>query len=406
MESEQKHILYLTHDGLTDPLGESQIIPYLEGLSEMGYHIQVISLEKEHRVELRGKEVKRKFDAANIDWVPLHYNQRIPVWSSYRNYKKLLRKAEKIVKTSSVQVVHCRSYLAGLCGYRLKQKFGVKFLFDIRGFWADERIEGGIWNLKNPVHQLLYNYFKKSEKNLFTKADHVISLTTSAKSHIEDQFKVDEAAITVIPCCADEAFFQIPEHRKNTVDLPVAFHTSPEDFILGYAGSLGTWYMVKEMVAFFEVLHQNRSDSKFFIASNDDCPPWLAQNPLYGKSIFLHNLSRDQMPGFYNVLDASVFFIRPTFSKMASSPTKLAELMMMGVPVVVNAGVGDQDTIVKNANAGIVLSSVTTTEFESGVKQLMEFVKAFDSKSSVAYACEHFSLSKGVKLYDAVYRNL
>ena len=35
-----------------------------------------------------------------------------------------------------------------------------KLLFDTRGFWADERVDGGLWNLKNPIYNYLFEYLK------------------------------------------------------------------------------------------------------------------------------------------------------------------------------------------------------------------------------------------------------
>ena len=41
-------VIYLTYDGLTDSLGQSQILPYLKGLSNLGNDITIISFEKQH----------------------------------------------------------------------------------------------------------------------------------------------------------------------------------------------------------------------------------------------------------------------------------------------------------------------------------------------------------------------
>ena len=33
----------------------------------------------------------------------------------------------------------------------MKMSYRTKFIFDMRGFWADERVEGDLWNLKNII---------------------------------------------------------------------------------------------------------------------------------------------------------------------------------------------------------------------------------------------------------------
>ena len=43
-----KSVLYLSYDGMTDPLGQSQVIPYLSHISE-NFKITIISFEKKKK---------------------------------------------------------------------------------------------------------------------------------------------------------------------------------------------------------------------------------------------------------------------------------------------------------------------------------------------------------------------
>ena len=45
-EGKSKNILYLSYDGMTDPLGQSQVLPYLIGLTKEGFTFHIISFEK------------------------------------------------------------------------------------------------------------------------------------------------------------------------------------------------------------------------------------------------------------------------------------------------------------------------------------------------------------------------
>ena len=71
-----------------------------------------------------------------------------------------------------------------MAGLHLQRKYGVKFIFDMRGFWADERVDGKIWNLSNPIFNTIYKYFKKKEKAFLEEADYIISLTEHARDVI------------------------------------------------------------------------------------------------------------------------------------------------------------------------------------------------------------------------------
>ena len=48
MMNELKKVLYLSYTGMTDPLGQSQVLAYLKKLSQTGhYQFTVISFEKQ-----------------------------------------------------------------------------------------------------------------------------------------------------------------------------------------------------------------------------------------------------------------------------------------------------------------------------------------------------------------------
>ena len=92
----------------------------------------------------------------NIIWIPLNYTKYPPVLSTMLDINKLIRKARALHKTEQFNIVHCRSYISAFAGFMLKKKNKTKFIFDIRGFWADERVDGKLWNLKNPLYKLIY----------------------------------------------------------------------------------------------------------------------------------------------------------------------------------------------------------------------------------------------------------
>ena len=153
-------VLYISYDGITDPLGQSQILPYIVGLSQSDYRFTLISYEKPERYSLHKATVQAICSANSISWHPLPYTKFPPVLSTIRDFIKLKAKVKSLHKELSFSVVHCRSYLPSLIGLAMKRRYNTKFIFDMRGFWADERIEGGIWNLSNPIYRIIYNYFK------------------------------------------------------------------------------------------------------------------------------------------------------------------------------------------------------------------------------------------------------
>jgi glycosyltransferase involved in cell wall biosynthesis len=400
------HILYLSYDGLTDPLGQSQILPYLIGLCKKGYIFHVISFEKEERFNNQQEEIHTICQSHDIDWHPLRYTKKPPVISTLRDVRKMHRTALQIHQKNPLSLVHCRSYISGLIGLSLQKKQGIKFLFDMRGFWADERIEGNIWNLKNPIYRFIYRFFKRKEKQFFISADHIISLTENGKNTIESMISDRNIAkkITVIPCCVDTNLFDpetIDIHQQKA--LKSALNIQENDFILGYVGSIGTWYMLDEMLLFFKHYLVHHPHAKFMFVTNEpvavmkECAIKQGVDP---SKIIYTATTHKHVPLHISLFDWSIFFIRPTFSKRASSPTKQGEIMAMGKPLICNSGVGDTDEIVQRYAAGLVLEELSETAFQNIQLPAIDIIRLREG------AEEYFSLDKGVERYAAVYHRI
>ena len=114
---------------------------------------------------------------------------------------------------------------------------------------------------------------------------------------------------------------------------------------------------------------------------------------------------RSGLPKLISICDASIFFIKPLFSKKASSPTKQAELLGMGIPLICNSNVGDTNEILEKENVGLVTADFTEAGYQNIVESLPDMVK-IDKHHLRNVAIKHFSLKEGVKKYAEVYKGL
>jgi glycosyltransferase involved in cell wall biosynthesis len=403
-------ILYVSYDGMTDALGRSQVIPYLLGLSRKGHLIHVVSCEKRKIPTQETQLVADIFEERGIQWSPLTFSSRPPWLSKLLDVIKIKRTVDRLYRQEKFDIVHCRSYIASLAGLDLSKRYNVKFVFDMRGFWANERIEGDMWNLRNPLYRLIYNYFKRKEKEFFHHADAVISLTHNGKEVIRNLFgeKV-YLKTTVIPCCVDTDFFDARAiSSKDILDVKVSMGFQPDDFIISYLGSIGTWYMTDEMLVFYKKLTQKLPNARFFFISGDEPDFILHRARMQGiddQKIIIARATRAQVPLYLSLSAISIFFIRPVFSKRASSPTKQAEIMSMGIPLICNSGVGDTDMLLSDEKSGIVLKDFTEEEFNRAIARIDEVLK-LDPSEIRGKAISYFNLKDGVEKYDAIYRSI
>jgi glycosyltransferase involved in cell wall biosynthesis len=401
------NVLYISYDGMTDPLGQSQVIPYLLKLSAHGYQFTLLSCEKPDRYREGKSVVDELLSGTSIKWQPIFYTKNPPVLSTIFDYLKLKRKARQLHKDKPFQVVHCRSYIPSLIGLWFKTRFHTKFVFDMRGFWADERVDGHLWNLKNPLYKTIYTFFKKKEHAFLQNADFVISLTTKGRHEMLQWNGISPRSekIVVIPCCVDTALFnpaKINIRQQSTIRTELGINEA--DFVLSYLGSIGTWYMLDEMLDFFSVLKKQQPSAKFLFITQDEnvrIRTTAAKKKIADTDIIIKPVSRNEVPLLLSISNWSIFFIRPSYSKMSSSPTKQGEIMAMGIPVICNAGVGDTDEIVNHYQSGLVTDS---SNYESVVSRMQSVI--IDPQNIRAGANDYFSLDKGVSKYAEIYQSL
>lgn len=389
---EVKNILYLSYDGMTDPLGQSQVLPYIVGLSKKGFCFHLISFEKPDRFEKLKADIQQICDQHNITWHPRIYTKKPPLFSTLYDVWRMRKLAFKLHGMHNFSIIHCRSYLSAMVGLAMKNKLNTKFLFDMRGFWADERVDGNIWNLKNPIYKIVYTFFKSQEVKFLSQSDQIISLTHAGKNEMCNWKGMKDLAekITVIPCCTDLELFK-PMDRDS------------DQFTIGYLGSLGTWYMLTEMLQVYKMILKQIPNAKFHFLTKDD--PNLVYKEaqvldLDCAKILVEESSRNEIPEKTKNWDFSIFFIRASYSKISSSPTKQGELMGLGIPIICNTGVGDVDQIVKKYNSGIIVNLE---------KNLNLDIKKFVTSNKISLhkkAHDIFSLKKGIESYNQIYSKL
>ncbi len=396
---------------MTDPLGQSQVIPYLEKLSGHGLHFHILSFEKAENFHKENKHIAQVLAAAGIEWHPLTYTKNPPVLSTIYDLEMMKREGKRLIRKHNISILHCRSYISGIAGLFLQRKCGVRFIFDMRGFYADERIDGGLWNLNNPVYRSVYNYFKRKESEMLRMADAVVCLTEAGKVEI-DSWKIrpaDKDPVRVIPCCADLDLFNpgyVKEADRENLKRQLQLDNSGP--LISYLGSIGTWYLPDEMLEFFSHLLKSHRDAIFLFITPDEPSVIRSLAKTRGipdNALRFYSARRQEVPVALSLSDASLFFIKPVFSKKASSPTKQGEIMGMGIPLICNAGVGDTDDIVHRYGSGMIIDLKRNNAMQTAVDNF-DSLKNIPPEKIIRGAQEYFSLDHGVQKYLEIYKKV
>ncbi|HMC98954.1 MAG TPA: glycosyltransferase [Ferruginibacter sp.] len=391
---------------MTDPLGQSQVLPYLQGLSKKGFTIHLLSCEKTESFTKNKSLVADMLRGYDIHWHILPYTKNPPALSTWYDIKKLKQNAARLFRQQHIDLVHTRPGVPALVGLWMKKKFGVKFLHDIREFYADSRVEGGMWNLKNPVFKKIYDFFKKREAEEVQQADGIVCLTYAAEKIIKELPEYKQGTpLDVIPCSAD---LQLFDPSTISIEQRSALKTALElddHLVVSYLGSIGGWYLIAEMMRFCKMLIEKKPGVKFLFISPHRHAAIVAAAESFGvpsSAIITKKASRKEVPMYLSLSDLSLFFIKPCYSKLSSSPTKHGEIMAMGIPLITNSGVGDVKEIVLKYDSGIVLDEFSDEAFSTAIERISQ-LNRFDPAKIREGANEFYSLETAIEKYYKIY---
>jgi glycosyltransferase involved in cell wall biosynthesis len=407
----KKTVLFISYDGMTDPLGQSQVIPYLAGLSKDGYEFVILSCDKPEKYKANKTYVEKLIAPYPITWVSIPYHKNPPVLSSVYDFFMLKQTAKQLHKQYHFSMVHTRPGVPQLVALYLKKKLGIKFMNDIRGFWADERVDGGMWDLKNPLYKMVYNFFRRKEDECVRIADYNTCLTYKGMEIMRSWKQVPQPVkVAVVPCSVDLELF-----NPDAIDqqLKAAFkkelNISDNDFIISYLGSIGGWYMTKEMMQFCKLLLNKKPEARFLFISNnnhEDIIAAAAEFDIPADKIMVKMGKRHEVPVLLSFSNYSLFFIKPCYSKLSSSPTKHGEIMAMGIPVIANSGVGDVKEIIEKYKAGFVLDEFTPAAMNAVVDKVCDNNIVFNKDELRAGARDFYNLDKTLLTYITVYKTV
>lgn len=365
------NVLYLTYDGLLDPLGDSQILPYIEGIRSEAENFFIISFEKKTKKAIEIEAKNAYLLKKNIIWIKLSFSKSSNVFFKIFDMLKLYFTIFKMLIFNNIDLIHARGHPTASSAMFFKKIFGFKLLFDFRGLWADEKVTKGGWDLLKRTHFLQYKYYKNKENKLFINSDMIVVLTKKVALEIQSIHPSVSKKITIIPCAADyNHFFPI----KSKTDDSGVLDCSSNSIVFGYLGSVGPMYQFQRYLRLIQLARKNDIDANgLIITQNRDLAEteikdfYQSEIPKFFKII---SAKRSEIPKLINQMSCLVSFYTIKYSVISVSPTKIGETLACGVPIICNSGIGDTNEIIKSLDSGLVIKDTSDESLEGAISGL------------------------------------
>jgi hypothetical protein len=368
-KSESYDLSYVTIDSLSEGVGSSQITPLISRLSKSGLKINLISYEK-HNPDL---ELIEYFKTIGVNWNFREFGST-GLMGGLERFNSLR------YEIPPSRLIHARSDIPAVAGIYSHQG---PVLWDVRSLWADQKIA----IQKSRTNDVMYTAYRKLESIAAKKSSGMSTLT--------------EAVIPIL----EKRNGRLPIHRTvvpTSVDLDrFAFSgVMPFKVKVLFSGTYNEYYDLNLSARFMREF-QNSIDCEIHWArptESDRSQIQVGENRIFASS----QLGMSKTIPHYS-FGVSICKIDSGPSLSAAMPTKIAEFLACGRPIVVNKGLGDMDRFIQEFNAGIVLDGTASNLVESAAMMVALLSDVETPTRCRALAEKYFSMDVGAKKYLQVY---
>ncbi len=405
-------LLFLTTEGFPRTVLDSQVVDLLRALDMAGARFDLLAMDpllprtllsRDGRARLR--RLAAALPARLVVRPFLPYEDRVGAPLARLLLRRHLRRA---LRGDERVVVHARglwsAYVALRAARRAPER--VKVIYDARGDYEaehafhvaghgaadDRRVRPGRARIR------------RAEAIVCARAARVVCVSNALRHLLEARHPGVGARTTVIPCGFDDARFAPDPTARAATRARLGLG---ERFVVCYAGSLVAYQLPEHVLRVGAIARRVRPDAHLLLVTPEvERGRALARAAgLAPDAVTVLGATHDDMPALLAAADLGVLLRRRDPVNAVASPTKLAEYLACGLPVLVSEGVGDSSDLVREGQVGEILRDVDDlVAVERALRRLMDEPP---SRASVAaFARRRLGRSTFLPAYLRLYADL
>ena len=370
--SDDYDLTYITIDSLSEGVGSSQITPIVSELSKIGLKINLITYEK-----LQPKiELVDHFKLLGVDWNPRTFGSQ----GLIGGIERLNSLRREITRTN---LIHARSDIPAVSGITSGEG---PVLWDVRSLWADQKV----MTQKNLLHSAFYRVYRGLESIAASKSSAMSTLTNSIIPVLEQRHKTLPVLRTVVPTIVNLDRFKLDSAFPKTIRAL-------------FSGTYNDYYDLKLSAIFLSELRKLVPVETHWARPLESNKSQIG----VGEEKIIPSTQTEMatiIPSYSFGLSVCKLDSGPSLS--AAMPTKIGEFLACGRPIVVNKGLGDMDSFIKEFNAGVILDGTNQNLRESAASLVSLLGDPETPQRCRALAEKYFSLEVGTKKYFDIYQRM
>jgi hypothetical protein len=360
-------ILFLTYNDQPSGVYWSQVTDVVAHLNTLGGpRVRLLAL-----VSVRDYfGIRRQIRAHSADAVVLPMVPRMKHW---RANVRIVALACRWLRPTGIMA---RGALATWMALRVRDKGLVgKVCFDARGAYAAEWEEYRIVDDDGLVLQ-----FRAVEGEAVRSADVRLAVSEALVRHWQERYGYTAHQHVVIPCTlgrAHSGFAGSMDRQREALGF------ADSDVVLVYSGSVAGWQSFGLLGGLLRgALAVQPKLKVLFLSPPDNGIDQLAAD--FPGRVLRKLLNAEDVPQVLQACDAALLVREDTHTNRVASPTKFAEYLAAGLPVVISAHIGDFSGLVEANDLGAVWR-------EGAVLPVLERPDGTDRERYRSFALGHFT---------------
>lgn len=388
-------VLYFSYDGLLDPLGQSQIVPYISAISAAGHSLTVVSYEKIGRTKEQIKIMEMKLQKIGVNWERIEFRSG-KLWAIKRLISGVLL-IRKLCGNIQPDFMHLRGFVPAVI---FQLSFSrVPFLYDFRGFALGEWVDIGKINESSLLYRVLNRLDQKCVKN----ASGLVVLEQSAKRLLEETYNVPNVPLKVIRTCTNVKRYTKQEGWDNKKSSTLRFV---------FLGGARFPYRPDLALMLIEKLIENGMECNIDFINQGDRIFIEKVSDLTSISkdkIRILSCEHSKIPDILPTYDCGIVMVETSHWRRVCSPTKMGEYLASGLPVISLEGIDAIDELSKRT---VCVTTVSNDELlghfqECRAQQILSFIKSIGVKQKCKnLAKNEFDMEMAGNLYVELYSEM
>ncbi len=267
----------------------------------------------------------------------------------------------RLIKNVDIVVSTSPQFFCGFAGFFVSRILKSPWVLEIRDLWPESIIAVGAIK-----HRALINMLERIETFMYTKADHIVSLTHAFKRHIMAR-DVKAESISIITNGADLDQFREISGNNDVEDK----YGLKDKFVVSFIGTHGMAHALDTVLKAASILENQKEVLFLLVGDGAERDRILKKKKELGLDnvLMLGQQEKKLMPYFISASNACMVLLRKADLFKTVIPSKMFEAMAMERPII-HGVEGESKEIIEQAGCGICIEPENERELADAVLTL------------------------------------